>query len=630
MLTESFFVPVMVEIGKRHHRDYDNEGKQQKKRFGDKDSSNNESELVVYRILCPVGVIGSVIGRNGKVINSIRQETNAKIKVVDPFPGADKRVVTIYCYVKGKNPKDVDEDAFGPLCAAQDALLKVHDAVVNAIANSETVKNDGAHMLVPASQASSIIGKSGSTIKKLRNKTRANIKITPKNPSDATHSCAMSYDNFLQISGDAEAVKRALTAVSTIMYKFPPKEEISLDTSVPDLPSIIIPSDVPIIPAGSLYPSADTLLPHSGSVQPVIPSTHLTSEFPGFTDSSNLWPLYPSTLPIIPGYGGPARSENLVLRVLCPSDKIGRVIGKGGSTIKSMRQSSGAKIDVDDTKNDTDECIITVTSTESSNDVKSAAVEAVLLLQEKINDQDENDVYIRLLVPSKIIGCLIGKSGSIINDMRKKTKAIIYISKGEKPKHAASDNELVEVSGQVGRLRDALVQIILRLREDALKDKDVNQSARKDSNQSVPAVDPLHSSSMSVPQVMPTIPSLGPLSYDQRAETERSLGVFPGNNLYGYNSMQARDTGYGPLSSYSTKTYGGLPSYIEIVIPPNALPKVMGKGGTNLDNIKKISGAHIEIIDSKSSRFERVARISGTPEQKRSAENLIQAFIMST
>lgn len=44
----------------------------------------------------------------------------------------------------------------------------------------------------------------------------------------------------------------------------------------------------------------------------------------------------------------------------------------------------------------------------------------------------------------------------------------------------------------------------------------------------------------------------------------------------------------------------------------------------------QISGAHIEIIESKSSRHDHVARISGTTEQKQSAENLIKAFIMST
>lgn len=44
----------------------------------------------------------------------------------------------------------------------------------------------------------------------------------------------------------------------------------------------------------------------------------------------------------------------------------------------------------------------------------------------------------------------------------------------------------------------------------------------------------------------------------------------------------------------------------------------------------QISGAAIEIPNPKSSRGDRVAIISGTSEQKRTAENLIQAFIMAT
>ena len=73
------------------------------------------------------------------------------------------------------------------------------------------------------------------------------------------------------------------------------------------------------------------------------------------------------------------------------------------------------------------------------------AVEAVLLLQEKINDEDDDNVTIRLLVPSRVIGCIIGKSGSIINEIRKRTKVDVRISKGEKPKCADANDELVEV-----------------------------------------------------------------------------------------------------------------------------------------------------------------------------------------
>lgn len=73
------------------------------------------------------------------------------------------------------------------------------------------------------------------------------------------------------------------------------------------------------------------------------------------------------------------------------------------------------------------------------------AVEAVLLLQGKINEEDEDTVTFRLLVPSKIIGCIIGKGGSIVNEIRKRTRADVRISKGERPKCADSNDELVEV-----------------------------------------------------------------------------------------------------------------------------------------------------------------------------------------
>ncbi|XP_058098106.1 KH domain-containing protein At4g18375-like isoform X2 [Magnolia sinica] len=620
---------IMGETGKRsrHHRDNnENDEKYQKRRVNNKEGSG-DGELVVYRILCPGGIIGSVIGKGGKVINSLRQETRARIKVVDPFPGADERVILIYCYVKDKDDNEVDEDDSKPVCAAQDALLRVHSAIANAVAvveESDKKHKEEAHMLVPSSQVANVIGKSGSTIKKLRTKTRTNIKVTPKDPSDPTHACAMSFDNFVQITGDAGAVKKALFSISAIMFKFSPKEEISLDTTVPDLPpSIIIPSDVPIYPTGGFYPGTDAVVPPPRSVPPVVPNPHLT-EFPGYSDTGSAWPVYPSTVPAVSGYGGSSRFEELVVRLLCPSDQIGRVIGKGGSSIKSVRQASGARVEVQDTKGDCDECVIIVTSTESTDDLKSTAVEAVLLLQGKINDNDENDtVNIRFLVPSKVIGCLIGKSGSIINEMRKSTRADVRISKSEKPKCANDDDELVEVIGEVGNVRDALVQIVLRLRDDVLKDREGYRNAP-------PPTDSLYSGGRSVSSVLPNVPPVAPLGYDQRVETGSSLGMLSTGSLYGYGSYQVGENGYGSIPSYSSKPYGGLPSTLEIVIPAHAVGKVMGKGGANIGNIRKISGAVVEIVDSKTSRSERIAQISGMPEQKRSAEDLIQAFILAT
>ncbi|KAE8689488.1 KH domain-containing protein [Hibiscus syriacus] len=613
----------------RGQRAHDGDNRNNKRRFNDKDEKNND-ELVAYRILCPDGVIGSVIGKGGKVINSIRQETRAKIKVVDPYPGAKDRVITIYCYVKEKEDVDV-EDGFNhkkPLCAAQDALLRVHTSIANAVAvmgDSDKKRADKhreeCQILVPSSQSANIIGKAGTTIKKLRGKTGSNIKVIAKDASDPSHSCAMDIDNFVQITGEPEAVKKALFSVSAIMYKFSPREEIPLETTVaeaPPAPSIIIPAEVPIYPPGGLYPNSDAIAP-SRSVPQILGAAH-KRDLQGYTGST--WPVYSSALPLVPGFAGASNSEELIIKVLCPFKNIGCVIGRGGSTLKNIRQASGACIEVDDAKADHDECVITVIATESPDDLKSMAVEAVLLLQGKINDEDGDTVTMRLLVPSKVIGCIIGKGGSIINEIRKRTKAGIRITKG-----ADANDELIEFAGEVSSVRDALIQIVLRLRDDVLKEKDSGH------NPSI-AAGSLYSAgaSLSLPFVLSSVPPVAPLGFVQRGENGSGLGVLSSSSLYGYESLPMGDNDYGSMSSYSSKLYGGLApsSTLEIMIPANAVGKVLGRGGLNLSNIRKISGATIEISEPKSSRGECVALITGTPQQKREAENLIQAFIMAT
>uniref|UniRef100_A0ACD5ZEF6 Uncharacterized protein n=1 Tax=Avena sativa TaxID=4498 RepID=A0ACD5ZEF6_AVESA len=631
----------MMHASKRtsQHREHDREERDQKRRPATyiKESSSVD-ELVVYRILCPDKVIGSVIGKNGKVINSIRQQTNAKVKVVDPYPGADKRVILVYCYVKHRDLKhkdiDIDDDDREPVCPAQNALLKVHDAIVDALAINSDSEDEEANVLVPASQAASVIGKSGAVIKRLRSISKSFIKVRPKDPSEATHSCAMSFDNFVQITGDARAVKKALFAVSTIIYKCPSKENIPLETSIQELPpTIILPTELPVYPASNLYSVPDAAMPSGHPSLAILGARHHGSHAPEFTvpaDVHGRLPIYQSMVPAIPTYNTPKCSGELLLRVVCPGDKIGLVIGKGGVTIKGIRKETGARIDVDDAKNDREESIITIESNEATDDVKSAAVEAVLLLQAKINDENEDRMHLCLLVPAIVIGCLIGKGGSIINDIRKRSEATILISKGSKPRRASSSDELVEVFGEVDKLRDALVQIVLRLREDVLKDSVERQNSGKDGKLTVATTEPVYSSSFSMPALLPHSQQITPLRYDQRGEVERGSDVYPRGSSYGYSSMQVVDDGFGARSSYSSKAYGRRLPDMEMIIPSNGLSKVMGKHGTNLDNIRKISGADIEIIESKSSRRDHVAHISGTPEQRQSAESLIKAFIMST
>lgn len=76
--------------------------------------------------------------------------------------------------------------------------------------------------------------------------------------------------------------------------------------------------------------------------------------------------------------------------------------------------------------------------------------DAVLRVQTRISraapDSTEQSVMARLLVSSNQIGCLLGKGGSIIAEMRKLSRAHIRIlGKDQIPKCASEDEEVVQV-----------------------------------------------------------------------------------------------------------------------------------------------------------------------------------------
>ncbi|KAI8557952.1 hypothetical protein RHMOL_Rhmol04G0051100 [Rhododendron molle] len=102
---------------------------------GDKDEIAGSNLLILYRLLCPNNFVGSVIGKVGMLLNSIKLETNARVKVGDLVVGSDDRVITIYCYVKTIEDLNIDNDFdYGkpPVCSAQDTLMGVHYIIAAA------------------------------------------------------------------------------------------------------------------------------------------------------------------------------------------------------------------------------------------------------------------------------------------------------------------------------------------------------------------------------------------------------------------------------------------------------------------------------------------------------------------
>ena len=87
--------------------------------------------------------------------------------------------------------------------------------------------------------------------------------------------------------------------------------------------------------------------------------------------------------------------------------------------------------------------------------------------------------------------------------------------------------------GGVDCVRDALIQIVLRLRDDVLKERDTghNPPIGAESFYSGGSV-------LSVPSVIPSVPPVpAPLAYDQRTESGTGLSMLSSGSLYGYGSF---------------------------------------------------------------------------------------------
>ncbi|KAL6641248.1 hypothetical protein ACP70R_019429 [Stipagrostis hirtigluma subsp. patula] len=445
---------------KRTHSNSDDGKRKRLNSRHDDTSMPSEPIETIYRILCPVKKIGSVLGRGGDIVKALREETKAKIRVADSIPGAEERVIIIFNY---QNLSESADEAAGnisndgsenmkPHCSAQDALLKIHDKIVAdevvhdgfAHENSATVDDVSARILVPGNQVGCLLGKGGSIIQQLRSETGAGIRILP---SENLPQCALKSDELVQISGAPSLVRKALYEISTRLHQHPRKEN-------PPLEEIIDAST-------QRKRESPPPLPHGN---PMLP--HLNVD-------------HPPPIPLLDPYrNGPLRypvaeAEEFSVRILCAAELIGSVIGKNGANVRHVEQQTGARIKVQELDKDVSgERLIIVSAKEIPADPISPTIEALILLHNKVSAPSEkHHLSTRLVVPSSKVGCILGEGGKVITEMRRRTGAEIRVySKADKPKYLSFDDELVQVAGPPAVARGALTEIASRLRTRTLRD----------------------------------------------------------------------------------------------------------------------------------------------------------------
>ncbi|KAG5535101.1 hypothetical protein RHGRI_023023 [Rhododendron griersonianum] len=499
--------------GKRthSHSDYaDDGGNKRRNHSDDRDSFSIGKEDTVYRFLCPGKKIGSIIGRGGEIVKQLRADSKSKIRIGETVRGCEERVVTIYSSSEETNRFDDTDDM---VCPAQDALFRVHDRVVaedlGADENMEETPQVTVKLLVPSDQIGGVIGKGGQIVQSIRSETGAQIRIlkddhlpacalgsdelvqvtvvadlqlfdwtcvkclnslaskllgiglsrvTIASILDACDSFELSHEEWfclvsileliafglLQISGEPRVVRKALYQIASRLHDNPSRSQHLLASAT-----------------ANVYPSSGTVLGPGGPIIGLAP----LGPYGGYKGDRGDW-----SRPYYSASRDGASSKEFSLCLVCPTVNLGGVIGKGGTIINQIRQETGAAIKVDSSAAEGDDCLISISAKENFEDAFSPTIEAALRLQSRCSEKVERDSGLisfttRLLVPTSRVGCLIGKGGSIINEMRRITQANVRVlSKESLPKVAAEDDEMVQISGDPDLAKDALVQVTSRLR----------------------------------------------------------------------------------------------------------------------------------------------------------------------
>ncbi|RVW21861.1 KH domain-containing protein HEN4 [Vitis vinifera] len=244
--------------------------------------------------------------------------------------------------------------------------------------------------------------------------------------------------NVLQIEGDVLAVKKALVAVSRRLQDCPNVDKTKLIGGRP----------LEVVPQQSLPDPRVDLFQQRGSVLPPIPSntiSYASGSRPLSINTERISTLDPKT-----------SQQEVIFKILCSNDRVGGVIGKGGTIVKALQNEAGASISVGAPVAECDERLITITASENPESRYSPAQNGVILVFnrsieagiEKGLDSGSkgSPVSARLVVPSNQVGCLMGKGGTIISEMRKASGAgIRIIGSDQVPKCASENDQVVQV-----------------------------------------------------------------------------------------------------------------------------------------------------------------------------------------
>ena len=130
------------------------------------------------------------------------------------------------------------------------------------------------------------------------------------------------------------------------------------------------------------------------------------------------------------------RENEIVTRSLeCPQSMVGRIIGRGGETIKSLQATSGAHVAIDQSGAEGEPKRVTISGTRKSVDAASELVENLLLGTGAMGGMlvIPGQITRSIECPKERVGKIIGRGGETIRGIQAATGARLQIDQTRQP-----------------------------------------------------------------------------------------------------------------------------------------------------------------------------------------------------
>ncbi|MED6122693.1 hypothetical protein PIB30_042173 [Stylosanthes scabra] len=328
----------------------------------------------IFRMLIPIQKVGSIIGRKGEFIKKMTEETKARIKILDGPPGTMERAVMV-------SAKEEPDRAIPP---AVEGLLRVHKQVVNVEHNppdaSAASNQVVTRLLVADTQAGSLIGKQGSTIKSIQDNTGCNIRVLGS--AEYLPVFALRDDSVVEIQGESAGVHKAVELIALHLRKFlVDRGIVGVFETQMQRPDARVNKNVP--PPQAWGPPPPQGFPAPGGGGPAFAPN--PQYMPTSHNYDNYYP--PADLPPVDNHiqGPPpayARDTSMGIHssgaqsqqsgankvtqhMQIPLTYADAVIGASGSNISYIRRASGASITIQETRGVPGEMTVEISGTSS-------------------------------------------------------------------------------------------------------------------------------------------------------------------------------------------------------------------------------------------------------------------------